>query len=188
MPRAIVPSPVLGHGMARKLTEFMIAPCAMVSRLCRLFARLAERRSQTAPGDDPMPRIARADWHGRPISICVLVIPFESETPMTDRTVSGRTDDVGSLGDLRSYIHHTLCEKEGLVADQFPLTEMSLVRRKRFCGLQFSLQGPRDVRLGAIWASDHNVVYFYDARGERYLKMKLNRRLFGAEAPSRRAA
>ena len=33
------------------------------------------------------------------------------------------------------------------------------------------------MRLGAIWAADHNVIYFYDARGERYLKIKLNRRI-----------
>jgi hypothetical protein len=29
------------------------------------------------------------------------------------------------------------------------------------------------VRLGAIWAADRNILYFYDARGERYLKLEL---------------
>ena len=96
---------------------------------------------------------------------------------MSESTISGDLDHLSSLNDLRTFVHQTLCGKEALLADQFPLTEMALTRRNRFCGLQFSLQGPRDVRLGAIWAADHNVIYFYDARGERYLKIKLNRRI-----------
>lgn len=108
---------------------------------------------------------------------------------MPDCTLSGSRDDLSTLDELRTFVHQTLCGKEGLLADQFPLTEMSLTRRSRFCGLQFSLQGPRDVRLGAIWASDHNLVYFYDARGERYLKVKLTRRLVAeASMPQRDAA
>jgi hypothetical protein len=86
-------------------------------------------------------------------------------------------DDVRSLDDLRTYIHRTLCEKENLLADQFSMTEMQLHRGGRSCGLQFSLHGPRSVRLGAIWAEDHNQIYFYDAAGERYLKQKLGHRL-----------
>ena len=86
-------------------------------------------------------------------------------------------DEVRSLNDLRAYIHHTLCEKENLLADQFEMTEMQLKRRGRECGLQFSLQGPRSVRLGAIWASDQNLIFFYDARGERYLKIRMRQRL-----------
>jgi len=107
---------------------------------------------------------------------------------MPDCTIAGSRDDLCTLDDLRAFVHQTLCGKEGLLADQFPLTEMTLTRRSRCCGLQFSLQGPRDVRLGAIWASDHNLVYFYDARGERYLKVKLNRRLAADPVPPRRDA
>ncbi len=86
-------------------------------------------------------------------------------------------DDVYTLDDLRDYIHRTLCEKENLLAEQFTMTEMKLTRRSRPCGLQFSIHGPRSVRLGAIWASDHNSVYFYDAAGTRYAKVKLRHRL-----------
>jgi hypothetical protein len=89
-------------------------------------------------------------------------------------------ENVHSLDDLRDFIHWNLCTKEELLADQFQMTEMNLIRRGRECGLQFSLQGPRAVRLGAIWASDHNIIYFYDARGERYAKQKLKRRLLPA--------
>jgi hypothetical protein len=83
--------------------------------------------------------------------------------------------------DLRAYIHRTLCDKENLLLELFQMDEAQLVRRGRLCGLQFLLRGPRNVRLGAIWALDHNLIYFYDARGERYLKVKVTRRLVEAQ-------
>jgi hypothetical protein len=86
-------------------------------------------------------------------------------------------EGIRSLDDLRTYVHKTLCEKENLLPEQFSTTEMLLSRGGRDCGLQFSLVGPRSVRLGAIWASDQNVLYFYDARGERYLKIRLEQRI-----------
>lgn len=96
------------------------------------------------------------------------------------------TDQIRTLNDLRQYIHRELCARENLLADQFTMTEMPLMRKNRSCGIQFSLQGPRSVRLGAIWASDHNTVYFYDACGERYGKVQLTRRLL--PDPQRAAA
>ena len=86
-------------------------------------------------------------------------------------------EDIRSLDDLRAYIHRTLCEKENLLENQFTMTEMQLIRRSRGCGLQFSLHGPRSVRLGAIWVSDQNMIYFYDAQGVRYRKVRLAQRL-----------
>ena len=90
-------------------------------------------------------------------------------------------DNIPSLNDLRQYIHKTLCEKENLLEEQFTMSEMALQRRGRGCGLQFSINGPRSVRLGAIWASDSNMIYFYDARGERYAKVNLPNRIFADE-------
>ena len=86
-------------------------------------------------------------------------------------------DEIRSIEELRSHVHIALCEKENLLSDQFVMTEMALVRRGRACGLQFSLQGPRSVRLGAIWTADQNVVFFYDAQGERYAKVRLRHRI-----------
>lgn len=85
--------------------------------------------------------------------------------------------DIRSLAELRTHIHQTLCQKENLLMDQFHMSELQLTRRGRVCGLQFSLQGPRSVRLGAIWAADHNMIYFYDAKGSRYMKARLRNRL-----------
>jgi hypothetical protein len=86
-------------------------------------------------------------------------------------------EGIRSVTDLKAFIHRTLCEKENLLEDAFQMTEMELKRCNRSCGLQFSLHGPRSVRLGAIWASDVNTIYFYDAQGERFDKVRLTRRL-----------
>lgn len=86
-------------------------------------------------------------------------------------------DAVSNLDDLRAAIHQTLCDRENLLQDQFGLTETALVRNGRDCGLHFCLQGPRSVRLEAIWVADRNTVYCYDARGTRFLKIQLRERL-----------
>jgi hypothetical protein len=82
-------------------------------------------------------------------------------------------DDVHTLDELRHFIHKTLCEKENLLADKFTMSQLQLTRRNEPCGHQFCLRGPRNVRLAAIWVADQNVVFLYDARGERYAKLRL---------------
>ena len=86
-------------------------------------------------------------------------------------------EELQTLDELRAFIHRKLCEKENLLADQFHMSEMALIKRGRKCGMQFLLQGPRRVRLGAIWACDQNAVYLYDADGIRYQKVRLKTRL-----------
>ncbi len=80
---------------------------------------------------------------------------------------------VWTVDNLRSYVHDTLCRQENLVAEQFELQTIALTRLGVRCGLQFLLRGPRSVRLGAVWTAEQNQVYFYNARGERFLKQPL---------------
>ena len=80
---------------------------------------------------------------------------------------------IQTMDALRQYVHQRLCRHENLVADQFSLEMTQLTRRGKVCGLQFQLRGPRSVRLGAVWALDHNQLYLYDARGERFHKEQL---------------
>lgn len=82
-------------------------------------------------------------------------------------------DAIDDLEKLRAYIHKTLCDRENILQDQFGLTEITLIRAGRPCGLQFCLHGPRSIRLEAIWVADRNLLYFYDARGVRFLKVQL---------------
>jgi len=86
-----------------------------------------------------------------------------------------QTATLETLDELREFVHATLCEKENLLAAQFRLREAALMMRGRPCGMEFTVKGPRSIRLGAIWASDQNIVNFYDTQGERYLKVKLAR-------------
>lgn len=81
---------------------------------------------------------------------------------------------LASLNELRQYVHETLCRHENLVPDQFQLQETPLTRLGSRCGLQFLLRGPRSVRLGAVWACEHSLLYFYDATGERFRKEALS--------------
>lgn len=91
--------------------------------------------------------------------------------------MNGNLDAVRTVDDLRAYVHAALCERENLLADQFQTHVYELTQGGVPCGLQFHLQGPRSVKLSAIWTMQQNVVYFYDARGERYRKVQLRHRL-----------
>lgn len=91
--------------------------------------------------------------------------------------MSGATVGVQTMDALRHYVHERLCRHENLVAEQFALEMIPLKRRGALCGMQFLLRGPRMVRLGAVWASDHNHLYLYDARGERFDKEQLASRI-----------
>jgi hypothetical protein len=86
-------------------------------------------------------------------------------------------DALRSLDDLRAFVHTTLCNRENILRDQFGLTETQLIRGGQNCGLQFCVHGPRSIRLAAIWVADHNMLYFYDAHGVRFLKIQLKQRL-----------
>lgn len=78
---------------------------------------------------------------------------------------------------LHEFVHHTLCESENLLSEQFHTEQKPLLAKDKLCGIEYSLRGLRSVRLGAIWAADQNVVYFYNAKGERYRKVRLTHRI-----------
>lgn len=86
-------------------------------------------------------------------------------------------EQITTVEQLHRYVHASLCEQEHLLADQFQTRVFELHQQEQLCGLQFHLQGPRSVKLSAIWTSGPNVVYFYNARGERYGKVRLPNRL-----------
>jgi hypothetical protein len=84
--------------------------------------------------------------------------------------------EVQRLDDLRAirrYVNETLCEKDKLETDSFPLLERVLVRGGAPCGVYFYLYGPRSMCLTAIWETDSNTILFYGARGERFRKTQL---------------
>lgn len=88
-----------------------------------------------------------------------------------------RESDISSFEALHAFVHSELCKSENLLAEQFRTQRNPLFIKGKLCGIEYSLQGLRAIRLGAIWAADQNVIYFYNARGERSLKIKLSSRL-----------
>jgi hypothetical protein len=78
-----------------------------------------------------------------------------------------------NLNELREFVNATLCEIFQLQQGVFPITEKTLNRAGKPCGIYFCLQGPRAVRFTAIWETDRNQVLFYGPNGERILKSQL---------------
>lgn len=95
---------------------------------------------------------------------------------MSDAAAGISPSDISTLEDLREFVHATLCAKENLVSEQFQMIERELTKNGRPCGVQYTIHGPRQVRLSAVWASDRNLLYFYDTSGVRYLKVPLRKR------------
>lgn len=85
-------------------------------------------------------------------------------------TETQRLDDLHAI---RRYVTETLCEKDQLETDSFPLHEKVLVRGRTPCGVHFCLHGPRSLYLAAIWETDSNTILFYGSRGERFRKTQL---------------
>ena len=84
-----------------------------------------------------------------------------------------RPTDVLTLESLRDFVHLALCKKENLLEHHFPMTEVRLERAGSCCGYQFTLHGPRSVRLSAVWDRTRNEVLLYDALGRRYNRLRM---------------
>ena len=78
---------------------------------------------------------------------------------------------LGSLDQLRDFVRQTLCERENLEPDAFPMTEQLLVKRGKPCGMYFCLHGPRAVKFSAIWELEGGTLLFYGSDGERFRKL-----------------
>ena len=74
---------------------------------------------------------------------------------------------------IRDYVNQTLCNRDRLETNHFPLHERLLIRGGRPCGILFCLHGPRSLCLTAIWETDSNTILFYSSRGERFCKTQL---------------
>lgn len=84
-----------------------------------------------------------------------------------------RSCQIDSLDDLRDYVNATLCEHHQLQTGAFRMTERSLVRGGKPCGIYFCLHGPRMTKFSAIWETERNQVLFYGAAGQRFQKTQL---------------
>lgn len=93
--------------------------------------------------------------------------------PVTAPRLPETPAEVKSLDQLRHFVHITLCRKENLLENHFQMSELELLQNGRRCGYQFVLHGPRSVKLAAVWAESSNEILLYDARGNRYGRIRL---------------
>jgi hypothetical protein len=74
---------------------------------------------------------------------------------------------------LCGHVHQTLCHHEQLDPTQTPLYQSVMKRRGRPCGVFFRINGPRQVQIHAVWASDERRILFYDSAGVRFAETRL---------------
>ncbi len=80
-----------------------------------------------------------------------------------------------TLDALCEYIQNLLCEHDGLDPKQYPLQKSIMERRGRPCGMFFQVNGPRMVKVYAVWAGDENRVLCYDSCGQRFAELRLKK-------------
>ncbi len=93
--------------------------------------------------------------------------------PVTAPRLPETPAEVKSLDHLRHFVHITLCRKENLLENHFPMSELELLQNGQRCGYQFVLHGPRSVKLAAVWAESANEILLYDATGNRFGRIRL---------------
>ena len=83
------------------------------------------------------------------------------------------TDQITNARTLREFVELALCEHLLLEIGAFPITERTLLRGGKPCGIMFCLHGPRATKFTAIWETDRNQILFYGENGERFNRIQL---------------
>lgn len=79
-----------------------------------------------------------------------------------------------TLEALRAHVHQILCRHDRLDPAQAPLHEAVVTRKGKPCGLFFQIQGPRLLKVYALWAGEENRILFYDSHGLRFAETRLS--------------
>lgn len=77
---------------------------------------------------------------------------------------------------------HELCEQEKLDSQQVKKQRSVMRQGAEITGLIVRVEGPRQMRSQAIWATRENRILFYNSAGQRFAVVKL------AEVPELAAA
>ncbi len=75
---------------------------------------------------------------------------------------------------LRRLVQEKLCELGMLEIGQFPITERTVVKSGRPCGVYYCLHGPRSVKLTAIADFERASLICYGSDGVRSVEERLN--------------
>ncbi len=82
------------------------------------------------------------------------------------------TQRLQNLEHLREYVSRILCQHDQLELGAFRITERLLVRGGP-CGIFFCLDGPRSLKVTAVWETERNTILFYNSTGERFHRTQL---------------
>ncbi len=77
------------------------------------------------------------------------------------------------LDHVRQVVQRTICEQNDLETAVAPMTERTLFRQGKSCGVLFCVKGPRSVTFTAIWDQAKNLVIYYDSVGKSRKATKL---------------
>lgn len=79
-----------------------------------------------------------------------------------------------TVAELHEFVHRELCRFDALDPDQAPLRKSPIAKLGRRCGWIFHVDGPRNLRTSAIWATEESRILLYDSTGMRVREVKLN--------------
>jgi hypothetical protein len=79
-----------------------------------------------------------------------------------------------TLAEVRHHVLHVLCAHGQLDPHGTELKEAVVERGGKPHGLFFQVQGPRLVRLTAIWSESDKRILFYDSAGRRFAETSVS--------------
>lgn len=79
-----------------------------------------------------------------------------------------------TFDELRRHVLRVLCAHDKLDPAQTPLHQAVITRAGKPCGLFFQVQGPRLLKVYAVWAGEEDRVLFYDSTGVRFGETRLS--------------
>jgi hypothetical protein len=79
-----------------------------------------------------------------------------------------------TLAEVRHHVLHVLCAHGQLDPHSTELKESIVERGRRPHGLFFQVQGPRLVKLTAIWSESDKRILFYDSTGCRFAETSVS--------------
>ena len=74
---------------------------------------------------------------------------------------------------LRELVSKILCKQSDFEEGIFKISERTLNRGQKMCGIFFCLHGPRSVKLTAVWECKENSIRFYGSNGEKFKTINL---------------
>ena len=79
-----------------------------------------------------------------------------------------------TVASLQAFVRQTLCERDRLDPGQTPFFRTPVLRGSKVSGVLYHVDGPRRLRLSAIWSEPEHRILFYDPNGVRWLEVRLS--------------